>query len=77
MLGTNTSDPSLKVIAGSTTCAIGMYRINMSGSIMVQLNLCVPSGIQTWGLSISHRVNYEAAALTSQPPRPDTYQNVI
>ena len=33
----------------------------------------VPSGIQSRDLSFSHWVNYEAAALTTQPPRLDTY----
>ena len=35
------------------------------------MHLCVPSRIQTRGLSMSHRVNDEAAALTTQPPRVD------
>ena len=40
ILGTNTSDPSHKGIAGSTTCTIEMNWINTSGSIMC---IMVPS----------------------------------
>ena len=33
--------------------------------------LSVPRGIKTWGLSMSHRLNYEATALTTRPPWPE------
>ena len=43
--------------------------MNHSRSITVPYKSFVPSGIQT--LSMSHRLNYEAAALTTRSQRPD------
>ena len=53
---------------------IGMYQMNTAGPLLYHINMR-PERDSNLGLSISHKLNHEAATLTTRPPPPD--ENLI
>ena len=50
--------------------------MNIAGPLWYHVNMC-PERYLNLGLSMSHRLNYESAALTTQPLRLDMTVNFI